>query len=283
MRALGLVAALALLSALAVAQPLEPWRVELVGLNGTRFGFFDPGERVWVTLQISFPEVMVAAASFRLYAYRERGVVAGYPFIPTEIGNATLPPDVYAGNVTLRVEGVVPSDVYCSAPVYIEGYVIGRSERTYAVIQGREQPFVYFYYIYVSPACHWDVDEALEFYKRYGETLQQLNATLESLRSENRQLKARLEEAERRLETAGARIAQLESQLDAAGRQREAAERRAAQLESELEAARGERARLESELEAERARSRQLLVLTCALGAAAAGAAILLAARGKRS
>jgi len=285
MRALGLAAALALLSALAVAQPLEPWRVELVGWNGTSYGFFDPGERVRVTLRISFPEPMVAAASFRLYAYRERGVVAGYPFIPTEIGNATLPPDVYAGNVTLQVEGVVPSDVYCSAPVYIEGYVIGRSERTYAVIQGREQPFVYFYYIYVSPACHWDVDEALEFYKRYGETLQQLNATLENLRSENQRLKAELEEAKRRLDAAGARIAQLESQLDASRAQLEAAERRAAQLESELETARSERTRLESQLEAERARSQQLQVLAYGLAAtaAAAAAAAILAARRRRS
>jgi len=281
MRSVGLAAALALLSALAIAQPLEPWRVELVGWNGTSYGFFDPGERVRVTLRISFPEVMVAAAGFRLYTYRERGVVAGYPFIPTMIGNATLPPDVYAGNVTLQVEGVVPSDVYCGAPVYVEGYVIGRSERTYAVIQGREQPFVYFYYIYVSPACYWNADQALQFYKRYGETLQQLNATLESLRSENQRLKAELEEAKRRLDAAGARIAQLESQLDAARRQLESAEQRAAQLESELETARGERARLESQLEAERARSRQLLVLTCALGAAA-GAAIL-AARRRRS
>jgi len=282
MRALELVAALALLSALAIAQPLEPWRVELVGWNGTRFGFFEPGERVRVTLRIGFPEVMVAAASFRLYAFRERGVVGGYPLLPTEIGNATLPPDVYAGNVTLQIEGVVPSDVYCGAPVYIEGYVLGRSERTYAVIQGREQPFAYFYYIYVSPACPLDVDEALKFYKRYGETLRQLNATLESLRSENQRLKAELEEAKRRLDAAGARIAQLESELDAARRQREAAERRATQLEGELEVARSERARLESQLETERARSRQLLALTCALGAAAAGAAIL-AARRRRS
>jgi hypothetical protein len=279
MRALGLVAALALLSALAIAQPLEPWRVELVGWKGTRYGFFDPGERVWVTLRISFPETMVAAAAFRLYTYRSSGVVAGYPFIPTMIGNATLPPDVYAGNVTLQVEGVVPSDVYCSAPVYIEGYVIGRSERTYAVIQGREQPFTYFYYIYVSPACHWNADQALEFYEKYGETLHQLNATLESLRSENQRLKAELEEAKRRLDAAGERIAQLESQLNASRAQLETAERRAAQLESELEAARGERARLESLLEAERARSRQLLVLVCALGAAAVGAAILAAKR----
>jgi len=279
MRSVWLAAALALLSALAVAQPLEPWRVELVGWNGTRYGFFDPGERVRVTIRISFPEAMVATAGFSLYTYRERGVVAGYPLLPTLIGNATLPPDVYAGNVTLQVEGVVPSDVYCGAPVYVEGYVIGRSESTYAVLQGREQPFVYFYYIYVSPACFWNADQAIEFYKRYGEALQQLNATLESLRSENRQLKAELEEAERRLDAAGERIAQLESQLDAARRQREAAERRAAQLEGELEAARSERARLESGLEAERARSRQLLVLTCALGAAAAGAAILAARR----
>ncbi len=278
-----LAAVLALLPALAIAQPLGPWRVELVGWNGTSFGFFDPGERVRVTIRISFPEAMAAMADFRLYTYRERGVVAGYPLVPTEIGNATLPPDVYDGNVTLQVEGVVPGDVYCGAPVYIEGYVIGRGESTYAVIQGREQPFVYFYYIYVSPACFWNADQAIQFYKKYGENLLQLNATLDSLRAENARLKARLEEAERRLDAAGARIAQLESELDAAGRQREAAEQRAAQLESELEVARGERARLESELEVERARSRQLLVLACALGAVAAGAAILLAARRKRS
>jgi Skp family chaperone for outer membrane proteins len=127
------------------------------------------------------------------------------------------------------------------------------SDQDYAVLGGSTY-YASYYVVYFHPY-------AKTLYKALGEVYEELEANYTRLKQDYDRLKAELEEAKRRLDAAGARIAQLES---------------------ELEAARSERARLESELEAERARSQQLLVLTCALGAAAAGAAIL-AARRRRS
>jgi len=158
----------------------EPWDVSYPRWSGNFF--LEPGGKVVVKINVTFLEPGAYGAFFKLYAYREEGLVHGIPLEPTLLGVAELPPDVYSSTVTLTIEATVPVDVACGAPVYVEGYVMGRSRQSFAVVGGKEEPFVTYYVFDLAPACALTVRDALEVYRELGgkEGLSKLNAPLES-------------------------------------------------------------------------------------------------------
>jgi len=272
MRRLALaVGVLALLAALALAEEAGetlPWEVRVA-----RLAAFEPGARGAAVVTLVFKERGVYGALFALRTYAGRGEVA-------TLAKGALKVDIYepgAYNVTL--EGVVPSDVVCGAPVYVEGYVLGEGESSYAVVRGEQRPFVVYYNLYVGVACPSAVYAGAALVRELGGA-----EAVAGLLSECRQLKAKVGSLEAQLGSLAADAqalreenAKLRSELDMARRQLEEALAKKSQLEVQLEAARGEAARLRQLLDAERARSRQLETLAYGLAAAAATVAVLAA------
>jgi len=227
--------------AVVVAQPERlaphPWDVSYPSWSGNFF--LEPGGRVTVEINVTFFEPGAYSAFFKLYAYKEEGVVAGIPVVATLLGTAELPPDVYSGTVTLTIEATVPEDVACGAPLIVTGFVSGYSERSYAVVNGKEEPFVAQYMFDLAPACAVTMQDALETYRKLGgkEGVAALNAQLDSLRKEADSLRKeveRLQGEKTRLERA---LSSTQAELE-----RVVAERAA--LKERLSAAEGEIARL---------------------------------------
>jgi regulator of replication initiation timing len=278
MRRLALaVGILALLAALAVAEEAGetlPWEVKVA-----RLAAFEPGARGAAVVTLVFRERGVYGATFRLRTYAGRGGEVA------TLAKGVLKVDIYepgAYNVTL--EGAVPSDVVCGAPVYVEGYVLGEGESSYAVVRGEQRPFIVYYNLYVGVACPSAVYACAALVRELGGA-----DAVAGLLEEHRQLKAKVGSLEAQLGSLAADAqalreenAKLRSELEMARRQLEEALAKKSQLEVQLEAARGEAARLQQLLDAERARSRQLQVLAYGLAAAAVAAAavaVLLAAK----
>jgi regulator of replication initiation timing len=279
MRRLALaVGILALLAALAVAETEEtlPWEVRV-----TRLAAFELGARGAAAVTVIIKERGVYGALFALRTYAGKGEVATLARGELEIN--IYEPGAY--NVTL--EGVVPDGVVCGAPVYVEGYVMGAGERSYAVVRGEREPFIVYYNLYVGVACPSAVYACAALVRELGGA-----EAVAGLLGECRQLKARVGLLEAQLGSLAAdaralreESAKLRSELEMARRQLEEALARSSRLEVQLEAARGEAARLRQLLDAERARSRQMETLAHALAAAAAAAAAaaLLAAKRRRA
>jgi regulator of replication initiation timing len=277
MRRLALaVGVLALLAALALAEETGetlPWEVKVA-----RLAAFEPGARGAAAVTLVFRERGVYGALFALRTYAGRGEVATLAKGELEIN--IYEPGAY--NVTL--EGAVPSDVVCGAPVYVEGYVMGAGESSYAVVRGEQHPFIVYYNLYVDAACPSAVYACAALVRELGGA-----EAVAGLLGECRQLKAKVGSLEAQLGSLAADAqrlreenAKLRSELGMARRQLEEALAKKSQLEVQLEAARGEAARLQQLLDAERARSRQLETLAYGLAAAAvaaAAAAVLLAAK----
>jgi len=201
----------------------EPWEVSYPSWSGNFF--LEPGGKVVVKINVTFLEPGVYTAFFELYAYEEQGVILGIPVVPSLLGSVELPADYYSGTVTLTIEATVPEDVACGAPLIVEGYVVGRSERSYAVVNGEERPFAAHYLFDLAPACALTVQDALETYRKLGgkEGVAAFNAQLDSLRKEVERLqseKARLERAlgstQAELEKTASEKAALREELNAA-------------------------------------------------------------------
>jgi len=238
-RALAWVLALVVVTAAVAAQAEErlepePWEVSYPDWSGNIY--FDPGGRVVVKVNVSFLEPGAYTASFHLFAYREQGLVAGIPVVQSLLGSAELPPDVYSGTVTLTIEAVVPDDVACGAPVTVEGYVAGFSPNSYAVVGGKERPFVAYYSFNLVSACALTVQDALKVYRELGgkEGLSKLNAQLENLQSEKAKLERSLASTQAELEKLAAEKAALKEELNAAKAENARLNATAAQLNQQL-------------------------------------------------
>jgi len=227
--------------AAAIAQPErlfpEPWVVSFPRWKGNIH--FEPGGKVTVMVNVTFLEYGAYSAFFDLYVFKEGDVVEGIPVRPTIIGSAVLPAGTYSGSVVLTIEAVVPKDVACGAPVYVEGYVSGYSLDSYAVVGGEESVFTAGYTYALAPACALTIQDALETYRKLGgkEGVAALNAQLDSLRKEAEGLR-------RELERAQSEKARLERALSSTQAELEKAVSEKAALKEELNATKLENARL---------------------------------------